>query len=36
MSKLPVSIIIVGLGDSNFESMNVLDADKQVLINDKG
>jgi hypothetical protein len=27
MSKLPVSIIIVGLGDSEFESMRVLDAD---------
>ena len=36
MSKLPVSIIIVGLGDSEFESMRVLDADQNVLTNDQG
>jgi hypothetical protein len=36
MSKLPVSIIIVGLGDDEFESMKILDADQNVLLNDKG
>ena len=26
-SSLPLSIIIVGIGDANFEAMNVLDGD---------
>ena len=36
MSKLPVSIIIVGLGDTDFSKLEVLDADKAVLCNNKG
>jgi hypothetical protein len=36
MSKLPVSIIIVGLGDADFKNLEVLDADKDVLCNAHG
>lgn len=32
MSGLPVSIIIVGLGNENFEKMEILDGDHGVLI----
>lgn len=28
-SRLPMSIIIVGVGDANFSAMNVLDADEK-------
>ena len=28
-SRLPLSIIIVGVGDANFTAMNELDADEQ-------
>jgi len=31
MSYLPVSIIIIGIGDENFKSMEVLDADQDTL-----
>ena len=31
MSYLPVSIIIVGIGDEDFASMEILDADEQTL-----
>jgi hypothetical protein len=27
MSYMPVSIIIIGIGDENFKSMEILDAD---------
>jgi hypothetical protein len=30
-SRLPISIIIVGIGDANFDNMEVLDADKKCL-----
>ena len=30
-SKLPLSIIIVGIGDANFSEMDVLDADEKPL-----
>jgi hypothetical protein len=36
MSKLPVSIIIVCLGDADFTNLEVLDADKAVLCNAQG
>ena len=31
MSYLPVSIIIVGIGDEDFSSMEILDADEKTL-----
>lgn len=31
MSYLPVSIIIIGIGDADFKSMEVLDADQDTL-----
>lgn len=31
MSYLPVSIIIVGIGDEDFASMEILDADEKTL-----
>ena len=34
-SGLPLSIIIVGVGNEDFESMNVLDADDEPLYSDK-
>jgi len=30
-SQLPLSIIIVGVGDANFKMMKALDGDKQIL-----
>ena len=36
MSKYPISVIIVGLGDEKFEEMKVLDADTEVLQDDFG
>ena len=36
MAKLPVSIVIVGLGDEDFDEMQTLDADQVILTNDKG
>ena len=35
-SFLPISVIIIGIGQADFTSMNVLDADENPLINDKG
>ena len=35
-SFLPISIIIIGIGKADFTNMNVLDADENPLINDKG
>ena len=35
-SKLPFSIIIIGVGNADFNSMDILDGDKKVLINSKG
>ncbi len=35
-SKLPISIIIVGLGDDNFDNMKILDGDDEPLTNSKG
>ena len=36
LSSLPVSIIIVGIGDEDFSQMDVLDADSIVLVDSKG
>ena len=36
LSKFPVSIIIIGVGDENFEGMRYLDSDKQLLRNTQG
>lgn len=36
LSKYPVSIIIVGVGNENFDKMKVLDADDKILRNSKG
>eukprot|EP00347_Sterkiella_histriomuscorum_P004805 403359029 len=36
MSKLPISIIIIGLGSGSFHNMQVLDGDQQVLRNTNG
>ena len=35
-SKLPLSIIIIGVGNADFTSMDILDGDKEALINSKG
>ena len=35
-SALPLSIVIVGVGDENFEAMEKLDSDKCLLTNNKG
>ena len=35
-SKLPFSIIIIGVGNADFTSMDILDGDKEALINSKG
>ena len=36
MSKLPLSIIIVGVGSADFKGMEELDSDKQTLTDFKG
>ena len=36
LSRLPVSIIIVGVGHENFEGMKYLDADNRVLRDSSG
>jgi len=36
LSKLPVSIIIVGLGNENFDQMNQLDGDVNPVYNSQG
>ena len=36
LSKYPVSLIIIGVGDDDFINMNRLDSDDQVLKNSKG
>lgn len=36
LSKYPVSIIIIGVGDENFENMRFLDSDEQALRSSKG
>ena len=35
-SELPCAIIIVGLGDSNFQLMEILDSDEALLRDDFG
>ena len=35
-SFLPISVIIIGIGDADFTNMNILDADDVPLIDDKG
>lgn len=35
-SSLPLSIIIVGIGNGDFRNMTYLDADKNPLIDDQG
>lgn len=34
LSSMPVSIVIVGIGDGDFEEMKVLDADTKALTDD--
>ena len=36
MSKLPISIIIVGVGSADFKGMEELDSDKHILSDFKG
>jgi hypothetical protein len=36
LSKYPVSIIIIGVGNEDFDKMNFLDSDNKVLRNSKG
>lgn len=36
MSYLPISVIIVGIGNEDFKNMEVLDADKEVLVDANG
>ena len=36
MSYMPVSIIIVGIGEEDFSQMEILDADTKVLTDDMG
>jgi hypothetical protein len=36
LSKFPVSIIIIGVGDEEFEKMRFLDSDDKVLRNSRG
>lgn len=35
-SHIPLSIIIVGIGDADFKSMNILDNDDMTLVDSKG
>ena len=35
-SFLPISVIIIGIGDANFSNMNILDADEEPLIDRNG
>ncbi len=35
-SKLPISIIIIGLGNANFTNMKILDGDDEPLTNTRG
>ena len=36
LSRLPASIIIVGVGNANFDSMEELDGDDKLLCDDQG
>lgn len=36
LSKFPVSIIIIGVGNEDFEKMKFLDSDDKILRNKKG
>ena len=36
MCHLPISIIIIGIGEDSFEKMQELDSDDKVLTNSKG
>lgn len=36
LSRFPVSIIIIGVGNESFEKMTFLDSDEKVLRNSKG
>ena len=36
LSKFPVSIIIVGVGNDSFDKMKFLDSDEKILRNSKG
>ena len=36
MSKYPISIIIIGVGNADFERMRVLDSDEKILRNSSG
>ena len=35
-SFLPISVIIIGIGEADFSNMKVLDADENPLVNDMG
>ena len=36
LSALPISIIIIGIGDADFKNMEILDADENELHSSKG
>ena len=36
LSAMPFSAVVVGVGDGNFEDMQVLDADAEVLTDPEG
>lgn len=36
MSTMPFSAVVVGVGDSNFEDMEILDADLHILVDQDG
>ena len=35
-AKLPLSVIIIGIGDANFDNMEILDADDNPLVSSTG
>jgi hypothetical protein len=36
MSRMPFSVVVVGIGEGDFENMKILDADEQVLTSKDG
>lgn len=35
-SHLPLSVIIIGIGDANFKNMSILDNDDKSMVDSKG
>lgn len=35
-SNLPLSVIIIGIGDANFKNMSILDNDDKSMVDSKG